>query len=207
MPKKRPQNKRKTVPRLLIFCEGDKTEPNYLRYYIREFNIDSRYLDLRVVNTEKNSPKELVEEAIESKQFANDKAWAVFDRDGYTKHNEAFQKAKGKVDVAFSSISFEFWILLHFTYTTRHFLKSGNVIDEIRNKGYMPYSMKHFNKELKRDKEIYSKLKDKTQIATKNAKRLRAYQVKNNPSTSVHKLNPYTNIDELLLTIKEFVNQ
>ena len=48
--------------------------------------------------------------------------WAVFDKDYHPEHKEAFKLAKqeideNKVNIAFSSISFEQWILLHFEKT------------------------------------------------------------------------------------------
>ncbi len=56
---------------------------------------------------------------IEQKQQIYEELWAVFDKNGHTHHEEAFQKAKEKinnkiVNIGFSSRSFEQWILLHF---------------------------------------------------------------------------------------------
>lgn len=58
-----------------------------------------------------------------------DEVWAVFDKDGHPQHREAFELAENeiegkKVNIAFSSIAFEYWILLHFERNTSVFEKS-----------------------------------------------------------------------------------
>ncbi|MGB0931640.1 MAG: RloB family protein, partial [Chitinophagales bacterium] len=58
-----------------------------------------------------------------------DEVWAVFDKDGHPKHKKAFELAEkiieGKtVNIAFSSIAFEHWVLLHFEANKTEFLKS-----------------------------------------------------------------------------------
>ena len=56
-----------------------------------------------------------------------DEVWVVFDKDGYTKHEEVFELAKNgarEVKIAFSSIAFEHWALLHFTKCSTAFPKS-----------------------------------------------------------------------------------
>ena len=59
----------------------------------------------------------------------NDEVWAVFDHDGHPAIEQAFELAKDqgdgrKVNIAFSSISFEYWILLHFEPSLTTFEKS-----------------------------------------------------------------------------------
>lgn len=58
-----------------------------------------------------------------------DEVWAVFDKNGHPHHPEAFalaaKKVNGKtVNIAFSSIAFEYWILLHFVQLYHTFVKS-----------------------------------------------------------------------------------
>jgi YHS domain-containing protein len=55
--------------------------------------------------------------------------WAVFDKDGHPNHEEAFELASTdiagkKVNIAFTSIAFEYWILLHFESNHTAFVKS-----------------------------------------------------------------------------------
>lgn len=56
---------------------------------------------------------------IEERQQMYDELWAVFDKDKHTHHKEAFEKAQQKVNnkkvqIGFSSRSFEHWLILHF---------------------------------------------------------------------------------------------
>ena len=58
-----------------------------------------------------------------------DEVWAVYDKDGHPKHKEAYDLALLKigdkiVNIAFSSISFEYWILLHFEENATAFERS-----------------------------------------------------------------------------------
>ena len=55
-----------------------------------------------------------------------DEAWAVYDKDKHPKHKEAVEEAEkivnGKrVDIAFTSRSFEYYLLLHFEYLYKEF--------------------------------------------------------------------------------------
>ena len=44
------------------------------------------------------------------------------------------------INIAFSSISFEYWILLHFEYTSRVFYKSDEIIKLLKDKNHIDYS-------------------------------------------------------------------
>ena len=72
--------------------------------------------------------------------------WVVYDKDGYSKHAETFDYAKRhNVKIAFSSISFETWILLHFGYTTRAFEKSEKIISYLKHKYHFDYSKNDYD--------------------------------------------------------------
>ena len=125
MPKKRLTNKRKPNKRILILCEGKETEPNYFKGLKQDTYHRNKLAALRIelYDSGKNTGKELVVEAKYLKKTANaeknpyDAIWIVIDRDGYTKHPQTFDQANAnKINIAFSSISFEFWFLLHFIY-------------------------------------------------------------------------------------------
>jgi hypothetical protein len=203
MPKDRKKkiSTRSVNKRLYIVCEGEATEYNYFNHYIDDCNICDKLVDVRVIETGKNTGKELIGFLKEIRQASSDELWAVFDRNGYTKHPEAFNKAKAnKIRIAFSSISFEYWILLHFEYTTRPFIKDDEIIRHLRARGYIDYD--------KSDKRIYKKVKDNIPKAVFGAKRVRKYQHEANPGSKIYEMNPYTNVDELLESIdkvgKEF---
>ena len=141
MTNRRVERPRPINERILILCEGRKTEPNYFKG-IRQDKMHSRKLaalQIVVQDTMKNTAKELVAEAIalikEAKQERNpyDSVWIIVDKDGYTKHPESFDRAKAYgIHICFSSPCFEYWILLHFEYTTAPFRNCEEVIDRLR---------------------------------------------------------------------------
>jgi len=66
MPKKRCRHSIPLKPNLHIYCEGEKTEPNYIRSYIETRFPGTRLSPVR--RTRKNTPVQLVEEAIKAKE-------------------------------------------------------------------------------------------------------------------------------------------
>lgn len=114
---------RTVVCRILIVCEGEKTEPNYFK----SFNKTRRGVfvyDVEARGEGKNT-MDVVAQAIKEKEMAEEKGtpydsvWAVFDRDSFPaeKFNNAINKADGHdVNCAWSNEAFELWYLLHFQY-------------------------------------------------------------------------------------------
>jgi hypothetical protein len=201
MPKPRPKPGTRAVEwRLLIVCEGakDKSESAYFKALIKDRRNPDNRIQVMVVDTKKNTARELVREAKKLKETERDQVWAVFDKDGYTLHPQAFDQARAnEINVAFSSISFEYWILLHFEYTTRAFATCDELINFIEHRhGY------HYDKA---DPLTYENTKSRTPEAKTRALRCRHYQIQGNPAgTPVYQMNPYTNIDELVTTIEKF---
>ncbi|HNW83717.1 MAG TPA: RloB family protein [bacterium] len=196
MPKKRLQSVRQYKKQIVIACEGEKTERNYLNRFKMLCELEN-VVKVKLLPHEHTSAKELVEDVLRYKEAGNDELWIVCDKDGYTKHHEAFCTAKEKgVKIAFSSISFEYWLLLHFKYTAHSFTKSKDVEDYLKKMVYLP-------KYDKADENVFDKIKDKTQTAIDNAKKLRkAAKTANYDNCKIYELNPYTNVDELLYAIE-----
>jgi len=153
-------------------------------------------------------------------------AWAIFDKDYHPRHKEAFNLAKNKVNekevqIAFSSISFEHWILLHFEKNITAFnksecknakkkvincgLKLGNKLDCKGSRcisGYLKFKKYLPNYSKKSQIDLYSLLKDKTKTAISNTSWLRSKI----SGTPIFDLNPYCTVDILvkhLLKIEE----
>lgn len=129
MPKKKKSGTRSVAPVLHIFCEGEKTEPNYLEKYIQtNFAGDRTRNVIKIEPTKKNTPVQLVDEAVQRKKSddcpKNDVFWVVYDREAVSKypdtlHETAFQKAKKHgINIALSNVCFEIWLLLHFKDNT-----------------------------------------------------------------------------------------
>lgn len=201
MPKPRPKpGTRKVQWRLLIVCEGakDRSESAYFKALIKDRRNPDNRMEVAVVDTKKNTARELVREAKKLKGTDRDQVWAVFDKDGYTLHPQAFDQARANnIRIAFSSICFEYWILLHFTYTARPFVNCSELV------GFLERNFKYQYD--KADTLTYEKTKDQIPEAKRNAAHCRSHQSGCNPdATPVYELNPYTNVDELVSAIEEF---
>jgi len=111
-------------PRILVLCEGERSEPEYLRGFRLAFR--NPLVDLEIAK-ERGVPATLVREAKRLKKEADDEAkrkrdenlrydqvWIAFDVDEHPKVAEAVDKARSNgIHVALSNPCFELWLLLH----------------------------------------------------------------------------------------------
>lgn len=109
---------------LVIFCEGERTEPVYLEALKRRPEVkDVASVDLRI-EAEHGMPETLVSSAIKAHDKSADEEgevdefWCVFDVEWPRNHprlREAVQQARGNgINVAISNPCFELWLILHF---------------------------------------------------------------------------------------------
>lgn len=133
---KRRRNRRAPYARLLIVCEGEKTEPYYFEEIRRDYRLATTHVQVRP-GALGSQPAQVVEYAerlfrqgdrnlgIDAKSF--DQVYAVFDRDEHASYHQALDKAAaldGKLKndegekirfVATASVPcFELWLLLHY---------------------------------------------------------------------------------------------
>jgi hypothetical protein len=175
--------------RILIVCEGEKTE----KLYFQAFPVDTKVIDVKVEGTGRNT-ESLVREAIRLRQEAKihgeppyNQVWCVFDRDQFPKQqfNTAFSLAKRhNIHIVYSNEAFELWYLLHFEFWI-HAAHRSQYAKRLSEYLQRPYD--------KADLSMYATLKAKQSAAIKHAKRLLAdYPTfdpeANNPSTTVHLL-------------------
>lgn len=138
-------------------------------------------------------------------------AWAVFDHDNFEKRREAFAKAEeiDNLHIAFSSISFEEWILTHFERNHKAFLRSqckdgtGHPIkcesglmqgcggieclaSYLRTQGYI----EDYDKD---GSGLFVSLKENLETAMINAAWLRHLD-----DQPIYERNPYTDVDRLV---------
>lgn len=115
------RRQRVVLLRILIVCEGERTEPRYFDSFKKKHN-GLFVLDMDVLGLGANTLS-VVNKAIELKMKAEsvgipyDSVWAVFDRDSFSgaKFNAAVQKAESNgVNAAWSNEAFELWYLYHF---------------------------------------------------------------------------------------------
>jgi hypothetical protein len=119
---KKPEREAKSIVcRILIVCEGEKTEPNYFR----AFHKIQRGTFIYDISTDGGgiNTMNVVNQAISLRDVARkngkpyDSVWAVFDRDSFppAKFDNAIIKAKAHdINCAWSNEAFELWYLLHF---------------------------------------------------------------------------------------------
>lgn len=111
---------RQIVCKILIVCEGTKTEPNYFEAF-KKFNRGTNVYDIEVKGLGANTTS-VVDKAIDLKNKGNyDRVWAVFDKDSFSddKFNNAIIKAeKNGICCAWSNEAFELWYLYHFVNRT-----------------------------------------------------------------------------------------
>lgn len=174
---------REPLPRFLIVCEGEQTEPNYFK----SFRVPKEVLDVRGLG---DNTLRLVEKAVEFSNAANphyDQVWCVFDRDSFpAEHfNAALDLAERQaIKVAYSNEAFELWYLLHF-----HFYNTG--ISRSQYKEKLSEQLGHRYE--KNSRTIYAEIEEKQSDAIANAKRLLSFYAppdpcNNNPSTTVFRL-------------------
>lgn len=116
--KKKKREVRTVICRILIVCEGERTEPNYFRSFNR-FTKGNMVYELTLDGGKINTIG-VVDKAISLRNQANvpyDRVWAVFDKDSFPakNFNMAIAKARQKhIECAWSNEAFELWYLYHF---------------------------------------------------------------------------------------------
>lgn len=143
MAKPRKAGLKPLLPKLHIFCEGNKTEPLYIRNYIMTLGLSSDvFRRVSIEKTKKNTPKELVLEAKKMMAAApkGDIFWVVYDREAKQKyadslHQVAYQMANdNNINVAITNVCFEFWLLIHFGSTTAQYSCCDDVKQSLKAK-------------------------------------------------------------------------
>ncbi len=183
--------------RILIVCEGEKTEPNYFQSF-KTINNDSFVYDIEARGFGLNTIG-VVNKAIELRdksQTPFDAVWAVFDRDSFPANdfdNAIAIAEANNIWVAWSNEAFELWYLLHFQYRNTAMSRDDykKAISESVNakKGGNGYVYQKNDKQSYNIMTAYGSQED----AIRNAEALckeflnKAYH-NHNPCTTVHKL-------------------
>jgi hypothetical protein len=197
---KRRASRRSSYDKVLIVCEGEKTEPNYFIELVNYYKLNSA--NVEIDGSCGSSPKSVLRRAEKLAKTEQDKGdgydriYCVFDKDSHETYEEtkakiALKKPAGLFFHIVSIPCFEYWLLLHFQYTTKPFSASGNssisneVLKELKR--VMPeYS--------KGDEKVFCALLQQLEFAKQNALRA-TIEVENNftdnPSTHIHELVDY----------------
>lgn len=193
-----------TNRRILILCEGEKTEINYFRGFKNDVKLKRKLasLDIEIYQPKDHSPIGLVQEAYRRLKIAQKErnpyddgcVWIVFDRDGHAYVKETFMIAESSgVRIAFSSVCFEYWILLHYERTQHEFKSCGkgehNLIEYLKK--YLP----HYEK----GRDLFTKeFKSRLPTAIRNAHWLLQNKQEELQTKEIYDLWAYTNVFELV---------
>jgi hypothetical protein len=172
-------------------CEGGKTEPQYLDGLKLAFKLSSA--NIRVTSADGTDPVSIVrfaERLCRTEKY--DRVYCVFDRNNHANFAEAIGLIRQlRYREIVSWPCFEFWILLHFVYSTAPYNGAGNqsacdlVVRDVK---------KHFAAYTKGHRGVYGHLETKLDVAITNAKRLAQHNASTgsiNPATAVHELVGY----------------
>lgn len=192
----RRQPKRASYDRVLIVCEGSKTEPNYFRELVDHLKLNTA--NVEIDGDSDPSPKSVVAHAKRRYQQEEDfdRVFCVFDKDEHSTYHQAVRElAAEELAPVFAAITsvpcFEYWLLLHFIFTTKPYARSESyspgqhVLRDL--KVHLPaYS--------KGSQQVYLQLMPHTELAIRHAERAGQQATHNqtdNPSTLVHRLVTY----------------
>jgi hypothetical protein len=191
---------REPYDRVLIVCEGEKTEPHYFGGLRRHYRLSSANIEITPANG--TDPISIVTFA-QARLGDYDRTFCVFDRDGHQNYDAAVARAaqsaegkQGKFVAITSWPCFEFWLLLHFGYSAAPFHRAGKKSSGDQAIAKLATHIPGYNKGLK---NIYDLLAPKTTDAIQNAMRLQRENTRtrsSNPSTRAHELVQY------LITLK-----
>lgn len=127
---------RKPYDKVLIVCEGTKTEPLYFQELIDHYEIHTA--NVKISGDCGSDPLSVVdhgiqlyEEELSSQSDPFDRVYCVFDRDAHTTYQQALNKVISAKPVntffAIPSVPcFEYWLLLNFDYVTAPYSSTGN---------------------------------------------------------------------------------
>ena len=194
----RRQPLRETYAKALIVTEGRKTEPFYFEGLIAHYEISGA--NVEIDGRSGSSPMSVVNYGRglyeRERRDPFEKVYFVFDKNAHADYQAALNEIQNleskhgaNTFFAINSVPcFEYWLLLHYTYTTRPFAPAGKVsaaeavIKELR---------RHMPGYQKADSGIFERLLDKLDTAKANAKKsLQAAESAgtDNPSTRAHEL-------------------
>lgn len=180
---------RREKPRILIICEGKRTEPNYFACF-HGANIVVKGFGM---NTDS-----LVRKAIEIRdkdEYGFNQVWCVFDRDDFPaeRFNNAFIIARQEdISIAYSNEAFELWYLLHFYYYDAA-IKRNQYFEKLSDEMIKLFGIKYEKNNL----IMYDILKSRQNLAIKHAKKLLSQYNPLNPEKDKPSTTVFTLVEEL----------
>lgn len=208
---KRKEESRKPYDRVLIVCEGSKTEPIYFEEMRLLLELDTTNITIdgkcgsSPINVVNHAYSEYIRDSSSGDHY--NRVYCVFDKDTHSTYDEAIQKVKdinnsiekecNQDNIKFIAIKsvpcFEYWLLLHYIPSTKPFHGTGKksaadrLIDQLKE--YIPDYKKT-------QKGLYKHLKEQGLLPSAKAHSRRIYEQSertgdDNPSTNIHELIEY----------------
>lgn len=208
---------------IYIACEGAVSEKEYfeaIRDEVQE--LWDVYIDIYPKNAQSPNDAMSLVSLAQKKTAKFKEVWAVFDKDGDVPTaalNEATIVKNGKiVNIGYSSIAFEHWVLLHFEKNNTAFLKSDCKEEATEDHFYCgrpgddhPEDCRGLRCAANRVREnyiseynkkggfnLYSQIKHRNERVLENAAWLRHRMGSDIEAVNNAEINPYTNLDILL---------
>ena len=198
--RKRNNAHRKTNPVILLIAEGtNETESKYFSSFQHQH---AGYTIIVLKTGHKTDPegmlKKLEDYWVEKNLDAErgDIAFVVVDLDcskAKTQLIDRLSKTITITEFVVSNPCFEVWFLLHFRYSTKSFLSSYEVINELKK--YIP--------DYQKNSDVAGLIKPNLPQAVRNAQRLEAYHCDNMNRWPSNDCNPRTDVAKVILAIEE----
>lgn len=170
-----------------------------------------------VEKSKETTSEELVKKAIKHKENEGnpkDIYWVIYDRESvaaqsHDKHLRARKLAKdNNIEIALSNICIEYWFLLHFEYTPTDYNSCADLLNRSKFKKLL--ADKGIDNYDKGFVYLFNKLQENNGIkkALTHAQRIteQALNKAEPGKESPCYLNPYTDVHELLIDMKNFVD-
>lgn len=202
----RKKKNRKVAKRLIIVCGTEKTEPIYFKGYkkhLRDQRIHIEGLEVFPSKTKNQAPDKLLKYAsglineYDLDFESGDTIWCVFDYDDFDEKikNSINLKKYKNIEKIISTRCFELWYYLHFNYSAK-FIKSTTELEKLLTE--------ILKQEYNKNKDYFSILLDKQNIAIKNAKKLEKYHTDAGNKLQTKDANPSTNVFKLVQFLNDF---
>jgi len=194
---RRKRGQRPTRNKMLIICEGEKTEPMYFENYRTPQN----NLDVIPIPSSRKDVCSIAEFAKKKMQDLDikggDSIWCVFDCDENTddRISTAYRNAGKSINMCLSNPSFELWFLLHFSY----------IDTSLQNDGLLGLLKRHIP-DYSKNNDCYQLLCPLTDTAIRNSKKLEQLHIDNGTELNSTKSNPSTQVYKIIEVIKQFNN-
>ncbi len=192
---------RDSYDRILIICEGKKTEPQYFKEIRKHYRLHTANISI-LPSDYGTSPQQVVafarDKCLETKNW--EQVFCVFDRDDHLSYYDAQQTAKtlnnkfkneNKQPIRFTVIPsnpcFELWLLLHFQSVTRE-MHRDDVIRSLNQPGLLPGYAKGEEGYFQRTKHLLNEAYANTTKMNEERQR-------------TGRENPFTAVDELVILL------